>query len=488
MAARVAAIIDDEEYEEKKPSRPPGGHCLSCGVAYLRAEEWTPCPVCLLTPKQQEVNTLLAGPQRHTLLYGGVRSGKTLLIVRAILQRAIHAPETRHAILRLHANAVRASIWLDTLPKAAKLWYPQFTLLDRRMDGYVEIKETGSQIWMAGTDEHSRIEKILGQEFLSLYFNECSQIPYQTVLLILTRLAQTSESIRQRAYYDLNPVGRRHYTAQLFLDGLDPVTGTPIKDAHNRRHAWMNPRDNRAYLSQDFLESLSALPPRQRKRFEEGIYQAEVDGALWTMELLEQRRWDEDEPLPKMTRIVVSVDPAGRSGEEADETGIIVAGRDAAGHGYVMQDASGHYSPSEWAKRAIGLYYEYRADLIVAETNFGADMVINTIYAVDDKPKVKGVHASRGKAIRAEPVQALYEPRPDFPLGRIRHVGELNELEDQLCALTIDFDPDDAGFSPDRADAAIWALTELFVEGSSPMVISDDVLTMAHSIRPRRRY
>jgi hypothetical protein len=111
------------------------------------------------------------------------------------MQRAIHAPNTRHAMLRLRANAARASLWLDTIPKVNKIWYPQFTLKDHRQDGYVEIVESGSQIWIAGTDDKQRVEKILGQEFLTLYFNECSQIPYPTVVLILTRLAQTHPQV-----------------------------------------------------------------------------------------------------------------------------------------------------------------------------------------------------------------------------------------------------------------------------------------------------
>ena len=152
--------------------------CLSCGHGWLPKTDWEACPACFLTPKQAELNVLLTGPQRHTLLYGGARSGKTVLFVRAIMQRAIHAPNTRHAMLRLRANAARASLWLDTIPKVNKIWYPQFTLKDHRQDGYVEIVESGSQIWIAGTDDKQRVEKILGQEFLTLYFNECSQIPY----------------------------------------------------------------------------------------------------------------------------------------------------------------------------------------------------------------------------------------------------------------------------------------------------------------------
>src|SRR6185312_2293008 len=148
-----------------KSARPtPNCECVSCGISFHTANpERDACPRCLLTPKQRDINhRLLSAPKRHTLLYGGARSGKTVLFVRAIMMRAIHAPETRHAMLRLRANAARASLWLDTLPKVQWVFFPKFTLRDHRQDGYVEIVESGSQIWIAratgrGRDRQTRL-------------------------------------------------------------------------------------------------------------------------------------------------------------------------------------------------------------------------------------------------------------------------------------------------------------------------------------------
>jgi hypothetical protein len=112
-------------------------------------------------PKQIECLKLLAGPQRHTLLYGGARSGKTFLLCYAVLNRALSAEGSRHAILRFRGNAARASIWLDTLPKAARLCYPDAHLVDKRADGYVEVHPGKSQIWISGLDQKERVEKIL---------------------------------------------------------------------------------------------------------------------------------------------------------------------------------------------------------------------------------------------------------------------------------------------------------------------------------------
>ena len=123
--------------------------------------------------------------------------------------------------------------------------------------------------------------------------------------------------------------------------------------------------------------------------------------------------------VPDLVRIVVAIDPAATSGEDADETGIIVAGKDGGGRGYVLADRSGHYTPTEWAQLAIALYRQHKADRIVAEVNNGGDMVEATLRMIDPNVPYTAVHASRGKVVRAEPVAALYEQQP----GRVFHVG-----------------------------------------------------------------
>jgi phage terminase large subunit-like protein len=186
----------------------------------------------------------------------------------------------------------------------------------------------------------------------------------------------------------------------------------------------------------------------------------DVPGALWNRTRLEELRWPLYKSLPDLVRIVVAIDPATTSGEDADETGIIVAGKDGGGHGYVLADRSGHYTPTEWAQLAIALYRQHQADRIVAEVNNGGDMVEATLRMIDPNVPYTAVHASRGKVVRAEPVAALYEQQP----GRVFHVGTFPTMEDQMCAFTTDFDRKAAGFSPDRVDALVWALTDLLVE------------------------
>ncbi|HWD58924.1 MAG TPA: terminase family protein, partial [Stellaceae bacterium] len=181
----------------------------------------------------------------------------------------------------------------------------------------------------------------------------------------------------------------------------------------------------------------------------------DVPGALWNHAVIEAARVAS---APELTRVVVAIDPAAGSSEHSDETGIVVAAKDAVGHGYVLADLSGRYAPTEWAKAAIAAYRAHDADRIVAEVNNGGDMVEATVRMVDPNVPFGAVRASRGKVARAEPVAALYEQ------GRVHHLGALPRLEDQMCAFAHDYNRESAGYSPDRVDALVWALSELLVQ------------------------
>jgi predicted phage terminase large subunit-like protein len=159
-----------------------------------------------------------------------------------------------------------------------------------------------------------------------------------------------------------------------------------------------------------------------------------------------------------MKRIVVGIDPAISVGESSAETGIVVCGLGTDEHAYVLEDASGKFSPIEWARRAVGLYHRWSADRVVAEANQGGAMVEETIRTVDKNVSLKLVHASKGKITRAEPVSALFEQ------NRAHLVGGFDVLEDQLCTY-------EAGSSdsPDRLDAMTWAMSELSGGKSLPI-------------------
>jgi phage terminase large subunit-like protein len=173
----------------------------------------------------------------------------------------------------------------------------------------------------------------------------------------------------------------------------------------------------------------------------------DTPGALWTQALIEKHRVKTHPPL---VRVVVGLDPPATSDEESSEAGIVVMGRDAAGHGYVIGDYSLHATPAEWAQAAIDAYHEHDADKIIAEKNNGGEMVEHTLRTINKKIPVKTVHASRGKYTRAEPISALWEK------GECHHVGGFPVLEDQQTSYVPGED------SPDRFDALVWAATELF--------------------------
>lgn len=182
----------------------------------------------------------------------------------------------------------------------------------------------------------------------------------------------------------------------------------------------------------------------------------EAPGALWKRDNIEKYRVDKS---PQLKRIVVAIDPSGSDKTTSDEAGIIVAGIDGAGDGYILEDLSGIYSPNAWAHRAISAYYEWDADRIVAEKNYGGDMVATVIRNMSPEVSYKDVTASRGKYLRAEPIAAFYER------GKVHHVGRYNKLEDEMCLWL----PGDK--SPNRMDALVWALTDLMAQSKGNFVL-----------------
>lgn len=386
-------------------------------------------------------------------------SGKTLLLLRMLIIRALKSPGSRHAIFRFRFNAIKASIIYDTLPKVMKLCWPglweQSNL--NKSDWFLTLPN-GSEIWFCGLDDKDRTEKILGLEFATLYFNECSQIPWASRVLAMSRLAQQTKELKLKAYYDLNPSAMTHWVYRMFVEKMDPDTKQPLLRPGNYGYYKINPIDNKENLAPEYIQGLEELPERARKRFLYGEFADASEGALWPDELLIQNRvLGQEGTLPDWLRIVVAIDPSGCSGPEdfrSDEIGITVCALGTDGHGYLLEDLSGRYSPEDWAIVASEAYERHSADRIIGEKNFGGDMVRAVIQAKNPELPYTEVNASRGKVIRAEPISALYEQK------KIHHVGYFSELEDQLGFFT------QSGYqgltSPDRADSMIWGFTALF--------------------------
>jgi phage terminase large subunit-like protein len=187
----------------------------------------------------------------------------------------------------------------------------------------------------------------------------------------------------------------------------------------------------------------------------------DVPGALWSRESIKHIPVGS---IPRLSRIVVAIDPPATSQENSNEAGIVGVGQDSERAAYVLADRSGVMSPREWATTAINLYKELEADCIVAEVNQGGEMVAEVIRSVNSNVPVKMVRATRGKFIRAEPISSLYQR------GIVYHTESFEALEDQMCSFVSDYDRKQNG-SPDRMDALVWGMTELFPQIAAPIVM-----------------
>ena len=218
--------------------------------------------------------------------------------------------------------------------------------------------------------------------------------------------------------------------------------------------------DNQANLASNTVKQLYERygGTRLGRQELEGEILTDIPGALWNRDTIDEARVFK---VPEdLERVLVAVDPAVSNNEGSDEHGIVVVGlardRDGYARGYVLEDGSLRGNPEDWARKAVSLYRTWQADKIIAEKNQGGQMVESTIKAVDRSVPVKLVHASRGKVVRAEPISALYEQK------RVHHVGRFDSLEDQMCMFSIDNIRSISNGSPDRVDALVWGLTELF--------------------------
>lgn len=392
----------------------------------------------------------------HTLLVGGARSGKTTIAVRNTFIRAVKVP-SRHLMGRLHFNHAKTSLWYDTIPKVLDMCFPGLKVKENKADWFYTIPVQGSnvqesQIWLGGFDDKDRVEKILGNEYSTLLLNEVSQISYDSITTIRTRLAENS-GLNLRAYYDLNPVGKKHWTNQEFIEKLIP--GSNEKSELDTAYLFLNPVDNVVNLPSTYIKLLKTLPKRQRQRFLEGLYLADVEGALWTDVMVSDAKTKKYGDIKKT---VIAVDPATTNNPGSDECGIVCCELDENDEGVVEGDYSGKMSTKKWAQRVVNLYHDKKANEVVAEVNQGGDLVEDVIHNIDRSIKVVKVHASKGKFARAEPVSALYESSESTEC-KIAHKKDMPELEAEMT----EWAPMDSNCSPNRLDALVHGMTHLMI-------------------------
>ena len=413
-------------------------------------------------PKQLEAGELLASEAQHILLYGGSRSGKTFRLVRQVCMRALKAPLSRHVILRFRLNHVRASIMQDTFPKVMRICFPGIKYDMNKSDCYATFPNR-SEIHFGGLDDKERTERILGNEYATIYLNECSQIPFNSRNIALTRLAQKVDQVIDgiraplplKMYYDENPPDKGHWTYRLFIEKRDPETRGQLERPELYGSMQINPVDNVENLGEGYLDTLKGLSGRMQRRFLYGEFREAAPNALFTEEIID--RWRVmDGGVPDLVRSVVAVDPSGADDEDNidnDEIGIVYAGLGVDGVCYVMEDLTCKAGPATWGRVATDAFERHAANTVVGEVNYGGAMVAHVIRTARPGTPFQKVTASRGKVVRADPVSALCET------GKVRIVGRMAALEDELYAMTTH------GYigenSPNRADAMVWAVSAL---------------------------
>ena len=352
-------------------------------------------------------------------------------------------------ISRLRFAHAKQAICYETFPAVLDALGLSRRVKLNKTDWFYLFKN-GSTVWVGGLDDKKRTEKILGNEYSTVFLNEASQIAFESYEIMITRL-NPSKGLNGKIIIDYNPPSIRHWGYRLFHDGIMPDGSNAEKKDY--AHIRINPSDNQENISKEYLKSLNGLSEARRRRFLDGEYGLDA-GKLWRREWI---RYHSGE-IPKLIRVVVSVDPSGSV--EGDEIGIIVAGqfKDPMGNFkiIVLDDYSLHSTPRGWAGEVSAAYRCWGADIVVAEKNFGGDMVASTILSVNASLNVRLITSSRGKVVRAEPVSARYEH------SEVIHRRPLPELEDELCT----YDPE-LSASPNRMDALVFAVTELTGDGLS---------------------
>ena len=420
------------------------------------------------TAKQLEATDLMSA-YMFLMLFGGSRSGKTFIIIRNTLTRAL-AKKSRHLSLRKTFSSIKRSIWHETLPDVLSVCYPELKegkhYVLNKTELFLEFFN-GSSYWLGGLDDKERMDKILGTQYSTIHLNECSELNFAHVETVKTRLAEKS-GLPLKLWLDQNPPSKKHWSYKLFYKGINPADNKPLSAQQLSGYSkmLMNPVDNTENLPKTYFNILDGLGARQRARFRDGLFSSDVEGALWSNEMINEAQLLPSESwIENPLQTIVALDPNVSSGAnkqtgefKSDEAGIIVCSKDRKGNGpegrgLIEADYSGAYSTKEWAKKAVWAYHQHDADCIVAEVNQGGQLVKDVLRAEDSTVKVVMVHASKGKFARAEPVTVLYENR------QIKHSPGMGKLEDEL----LDYVPGVSSESPNRLDAAVWGNTYLFL-------------------------
>lgn len=376
--------------------------------------------------------------RRFNVLVAGRRFGKSRLGLKLLAEVAL---------------AGRPCAWCSpTYKNLAELWREALVTL-QPVTRHKSETERRLELITGGVIEFWSLENpdvIRGRRYARVVVDEAAMVRSLADIWSLV-LRPTLIDYEGDAYMLSTPKGRND-----FMTFYELGTGDDVEWA-----SWRFPSSANPHLPPGELENMagSYVTRRAYEQEIEARFIEEVSGALWKQSVVDACRVAS---APDLKRVVVAIDPAVSAKATSDETGIVAAGIGADDHAYVLADASGIYSPLEWARKALAQYDSLAADRIIAEVNNGGDLVKANLRAVRSTVPYRAVHASRGKAVRAEPVAAMYEQ------NRVHHVGLFSDLELQMTT----WSPADDADSPDRVDALVWALTDLMLTRPRPRAVS----------------
>jgi hypothetical protein len=413
---------------------------------------------------------------KFLLAYGGSGGGKSFFWLDVIVERAMRAPGSRHAIFRLTRNSCEKTLFDKTLHEVLdKAWPGLKDQCDISLSTMTVTFPNGSKVFFDGLDEN-RMTKVLGDEFNTIWINECNEdgLSYQQVSTLLSRLRARTDTIdgrvlKNKMFFDCNPRFYSDWEYKAFIQKINPEDGDALHNSGQWVAFKMNAEANQANLHEDYIESLMAGSAASRRRYVTGEWTDENQNALFTENLFRDHRipkphtiQDEQQTIAHLldqgialNRVTVSVDPAVTADPKSDLSGITVQALGEDGHAYVLGDYSLRGTPDQVCATVVEAYRAWGASRVIMEKNQGGLWLESTMRSHFPNVPLKFVSATAttgGKASRAEPVSAQYER------GMIHHVGTLKELEAQMC----DFgSPASRRKSPDRMDALVWGITEL---------------------------
>lgn len=388
---------------------------------------------------------------RYLIVTGGRGSGKSYAVSLA-LSLSMREPGMSCLFTRWTMASAKDSIIPEFREKIGLLGAEQEYSVTASDITHV----SGSRIMFRGikTSAGNQTAKLKSLQGLNVWvLDEAEEMPDEGTFDVID-LSIRDKRRRNLVILCLNPAHKLHWIYRRFFNGRVPdgFCGT-MGDVTYIHTDYRNNILNLPESYQERIRQAKAGNPSRFAHIWRGAWVDEVQGALWSWDMINHvERVD----VPDLIRVVVAVDPNTTSGPNADEAGVIVAGEGADHHFYLLADASARIGPAEWARVACQQYEIHQADRIVAEKNQGGEMVTLTIQGYRRDVPVFLVNASRGKITRAEPIASLYSQ------GKVHHVGRFHELESEMMSYT----GVSGSASPNRLDAMVWALSDLF--GATP--------------------